>query len=153
MLDVINRRLTRNYTGGAGTFVTAFYAVFDPASRKITYSSAGHYPPRVKRCDDGAVALLDGARSLPLGIDDEHPYTEQTVQLSAGDILLFYTDGITESWSPSGEMFGSQRLDDILGRCLIGAEATVREVIGEIEAFTGGVPPTDDRTLLAALVE
>jgi len=153
MLDVINRRLTRTYTGGAGTFVTAFYGVFDPADRSFRYASAGHHPPRLKRCADGAVSVLNGVRGLPLGIEDDFVYSEQSARLSAGDILLLYTDGITEAWSPSGEMFGSARLDEILSRCLMDAEATVREVIGEIQAFTGGVPPTDDRTLLAALVD
>jgi sigma-B regulation protein RsbU (phosphoserine phosphatase) len=162
MLDFVNQRLTKTYTGGRGTFVTAFYGVYDPAARTLTYSCAGHNPPRLKRCADGSVTALDRDRGLPLGIldddDGDEGYKQSIVALGAGDILLFYTDGITEAWSaevgPDGrEVFGLARLDAILDRCLIDADATVREILMELDAFTGGKPATDDRTLLAAQVE
>jgi len=154
MLRTVNDRLTKTYTGGRGTFVTAFYGVYDPAERTLTYASAGHNPPRLKRCADGGVAALDRSRSLPLGIDPDVIYDQATERLTPGDILLFYTDGITEAWNPAGdEMFGPQRLDDVLGRCLASAEGTVAEILLHVETFAAGRPPDDDRTLLAAQVE
>src|SRR5437762_9568545 len=68
LLGHVNRVLAERYTANSGAFVTAFYAVYDPATRAITYSSAGHPPPRLKRCADGSLALLDGQHGLPLGI-------------------------------------------------------------------------------------
>src|SRR5262249_35296358 len=149
----VNDRLTNGYTGGRGTFVTAFYGIYDPKERTITYACAGHNPPRLKRCTDGSVAALDQVRGLPLGIEEEVKYGDHVERLSAGDIVLFYTDGITEAWSKNGEMFGIQRLERVLDRCLATAEGTVNEVLAEVEWFSEGRAASDDRTLLAGQVE
>jgi sigma-B regulation protein RsbU (phosphoserine phosphatase) len=158
MLRLVNRRITRTYTGGRGTFITAFYAVYDPAGRTLTYASAGHNPPRLRRCGERLLASLDRGRGLPLGIVDDEGYGEDRVALQRGDALLFYTDGITEAWSahvgPDGrELFGLSRLDAVLSRCPPTPDDIVAEVLHEVDAFTGGKPATDDRTLLAARVE
>ena len=68
LLSHVNRTLASRYTGQTGAFVTAFYGIYDPATRTISYASAGHPPPRLKRCADGSLALLDGHHGLPLGI-------------------------------------------------------------------------------------
>ena len=71
MLDHLNGRLFQRYTNDARTFITAFYGVYDPSSRELTYACAGHHPPRVKRCEDGSIFSLDGVAGLPLGIRGE----------------------------------------------------------------------------------
>ena len=68
MLGYLNDRLATRYTESKGVFVTAFYGVYDPATRALTYASAGHPPPRVKRCAGGGITSLDGAQRLPLGV-------------------------------------------------------------------------------------
>ena len=68
LLKHVNQVLAERYTANTGAFVTAFYAVYDPATRTIAHSSAGHPPPRLKRCADGSLTLLDGQHGLPLGI-------------------------------------------------------------------------------------
>jgi sigma-B regulation protein RsbU (phosphoserine phosphatase) len=152
MLNYLNRQLSRLYTAQSDTFVTAFYGIYDPADRTLTYASAGHNPPRLKRCEDGSLALLNGARSLPLGISPVETYGEQTHRLVPGDQLVLYTDGITEADNGSGELFGLVRLDKVLENCSVGASDLLKAVVEAVEAFTGGQPAHDDRTLLVAKI-
>jgi sigma-B regulation protein RsbU (phosphoserine phosphatase) len=151
LMRFINRHLCARYTTSNGTFVTAFYGIYDPMKRTISYSRAGHCPPRVKRAS-GEIVPLDLASSLPLGIQDGEPYCDITEKLHPGDVLVFYTDGIIESRDAAGDLFGTERLDKILGRCAADAEAIIRNTLLAIEEFTDDKPPTDDLTLLIAKV-
>lgn len=152
LLDYANARLIERYTRRSDMFVTAFYGVYDPARRALTYASAGHNPPRLKRCEDGTLALLTGVRGLPLGIMPGESYREATHQLVPGDQLVLYTDGITEAYNASGQMFGLERLDRVLENCSVGASDLLRSVLVAVEEFTGGAAPHDDRTVLVAKI-
>src|SRR3954471_22933259 len=118
MLRHLNDHLVRSYTRG-GTFVTAFYAVLDPRTRTLTYSTAGHNPPRLVRGD--RIISLDQNRALPMGIEAQEAFGQATIQLQRGDLLLLYTDGITETMAPAAngarELFGVERLDKLLIEC------------------------------------
>ncbi|MDB5303192.1 MAG: hypothetical protein JWM97_741 [Phycisphaerales bacterium] len=151
MMAAINARLCQRYTTTNGNFVTAFYGVYDPADRTLLWSNAGHPPPRLGRA--GAVPVgLPPASSLPLGIEPDEPYAEYVHQLSPGDALLFYTDGITEAREPAGEMFGVERLDAILQSTPRSSERLVRGTLIALESFTDGRAPVDDQTLLVMQV-
>jgi sigma-B regulation protein RsbU (phosphoserine phosphatase) len=152
LLDHVNRHLAARYTVDSDTFVTAFYGVYDPAARTLTYASAGHNPPRLKRCVDGTLDLLDGATALPLGIFPDQVYHEQTYRLVPGDRLVLYTDGITEAHNERGEMFGLARLDKVLENCAIGAADILESVLSALKEFTGSQAIHDDRTLLVAKI-
>jgi sigma-B regulation protein RsbU (phosphoserine phosphatase) len=152
LLGHVNRTLSKRYTGETGAFVTAFYGIYDPARRSITYASAGHPPPRLKRCTDGTLAHLDGVQRLPLGIMDQEDYPEGTMQLVPGDQIVFYTDGITEATNPAGAMFGLGRLDAVLANCAVGAGDLLNEVLAAVDRFTDGKPADDDRTVLVVKV-
>ena len=152
MLNYVNAHLTRLYTADSDTFVTAFYGVYDPARRTLTYASAGHNPPRLKRCGDGALTPLDGAGGLPLGVSPAERYREQTRQLEPGDQLVFYTDGVTEAEGEGGELFGLERLDRVLEDCSATAADLLQAVLEAVKAFTAGRPAADDRTLLVAKI-
>jgi sigma-B regulation protein RsbU (phosphoserine phosphatase) len=152
LLRHVNRVLAERYTAETGAFVTAFYAVYDPATRTIRHASAGHPPPRLKRCADGSLALLDGHHGLPLGIMPDEEYPEGRAELVPGDQIVFYTDGVTEAEDPAGEAFGLKRLDHVLENCAVGAGDLLKEVLRALEAFTAGRPPTDDRTVLVAKI-
>ena len=121
LLKHVNQTLAERYTANSGAFVTAFYAVYDPATHTIAHASAGHPPPRLKRCSDGSLALLDGHHGLPLGIMADEEYPEGRVELVPGDQIVFYTDGVTEAENPAGEPFGLKRLDQVLANCAVGA--------------------------------
>lgn len=152
LLEHVNRVLAERYTAQSGAFVTAFYAIYDPTTRQISYSSAGHPPPRLKRCADGSLALLDGHHGLPLGILAGESYPEGHYHLVPGDQIVFYTDGVTESENVAGEPFGLKRLDRILENCAVGANDLLKEVLSGLESFTAGRPLTDDRTVLVAKI-
>ncbi|MCP4246119.1 MAG: serine/threonine-protein phosphatase [bacterium] len=152
LLGGLNRQLGRYYIGRWSAFVTAFYGVYDPAARQLTYASAGHPPPRLKHCDDGSLTTLAGTRGLPLGIEVDERYTECTQTLRVGDQLLFYTDGITEAFNPAGEVFGTQRLDQVLTNCRVSATSLINAVLEAVADFGAGRPADDDRTLLVAKI-
>jgi sigma-B regulation protein RsbU (phosphoserine phosphatase) len=152
MLAHLNDRLCRSYTRG-GTFVTAFYAVLDPERRTLTYARAGHNPPRLVR--RGRAEPLDAAGALPMGILSDQAFDESTVQLNAGDLLVLYTDGVTEAAAPTRPdetrtLFGTERLDALLLQC--GASrpsACVESIRQSVADFTGNAPLADDMTILA----
>jgi len=152
MLNFINHHLAARYTNGNGTFVTAFYGMYDPATRVIEYACAGHGPPRIKSGVDGSLTSLDRARNLPLGIDPAESYENQSATLTPGDAVIFYTDGITETRNADGELFGVNRLDEVLMSCTCDAQQVIHKTLAAVDEFGGHLPATDDRTLLAARV-
>ncbi len=151
MLDYVNRHLVSRYNIQS-TFVTAFYGIFDPVSRRIDYACAGHNPPRFKRCGGGGISALVGLDGIPLGIEANEIYRERTEQLQPGDQIIFYTDGITEATNAQGEMFGVARLDRVLNGCREEASELLNAVLKALHEFTGGKPPADDQTLLVAKI-
>ncbi len=152
LLDFVNHHLVARYTSDNSTFVTAFYGIFDPVSRSLTYSSAGHNPPLVRRCIDHTLLELDGARRFPLGLFDHGSHEDTTIQLLPGDQIIFYTDGITEAADPAGRLFGVERLEKIVRRCRPDADELIQAILVAIDVFTAGQPATDDRTILVARV-
>ena len=152
LLEYINQHLTARYIGVSSTFVTGFYGIYDSDNRLLTYSCAGHNPPRLKRCQDGELVSLDGARGFPLGIMAEARYDVAELQLGEGDQIIFYTDGITEAQSVDGQFFGTERLDDELKKCSFQARELMNSVLRSVESFCGGRPADDDRTMVVARV-
>ena len=150
LLEFLNHHLAARYCG-SGNFVTAFYGIYDPATRTLEYSRAGHCPPRIKRCG-GDVIPLDRAAQLPLGVDPDERYEQACETLQPGDSLIFYTDGITEARGRNDDMFGIARLDKVLADCHNGADELVRSTLRFLDEFTQGQPADDDRTLIAATV-
>lgn len=151
VLARLNHVLCSRYTHSNGTFITAFYGVFDPADGVLHYASAGHNPPRIRR--SGAVFDLNEAGSLPLGVLPDAEYAEATVRLERGDVLLMYTDGIVEAFGPTGEMFDVSRVDDVLLRCGNDPDSIIAQLNCELAIYTANQPMSDDRTMLVACVE
>jgi sigma-B regulation protein RsbU (phosphoserine phosphatase) len=104
------------------------------------------------RCKDGTVQALEEVGGPPLGLDEDLEYEETTFELVPGDVVAFYTDGITEAMDPRGAQFGPDRLDQILSRCHLRTDAIITDVIEAVEQFTESQPPMDDRTLIVARV-
>lgn len=153
LLAFINRHLTARYTGDSGKFVTAFYGIYDPATRALRYASAGHCPPRVCRAG-GRFEVMDEGGGLPLGIESDTRYGDAVIHLAPGDAIAFYTDGITEARGHDTRLFGTDRLDDVLRQCNgTSAQELIQVTLRAVDAFTHGRPPTDDRTLLFVKVK
>lgn len=152
-LEFINEQMTGAYTAN-GRFVTVWAGILDPATRRLTYASAGHNPPRLLR--DGAVTALDAVGGMPLGVDESAVYEEFTVSLQPEDLLVIYTDGITEAMkggSGKREYFATRRLDEVLVESS-GEHAVdcVRRVRAAVNAFTEASVPTDDQIMLVIRV-
>ncbi|MCI0702438.1 MAG: PP2C family protein-serine/threonine phosphatase [Planctomycetia bacterium] len=147
-LTYMNAHMTRRYTRPTGSFMTAFYAVFDPMNGTLSYASAGHNPPRLLRAADGFKIALNRAQKLPLGIKPDEVYLEQTVPLFPGDQVVFFTDGVIEAVNTDGDVFGSARIDEELATRFPTAETLLHAILASHTAFTVGTKPADDRTLV-----
>ena len=150
LMDFINRKLVARYTNN-GTFVTAFYGIYDPRTRELRYCNAGHNPPLVRR-NDGPNLSLDQNHGLPLGIVGDEVYTDAVAQLQAGDVLILYTDGITEArhGDDATDQFGVARLEQTVCACEPSARAVVDRVVKAVNEFSDYAPAPDDRTLVVA---
>ena len=111
MLNYLNQKLCQHYVGSSGTFVTAFYAIFDPQSLTMTYSSAGHNPPRWRVEEGRQIRSLEHAQHYPLGVTQAFEAIEATVTLCPGDQLILYTDGIVEATNSDKQLYGTDRMD------------------------------------------
>ncbi len=130
-------------------FVTMFYAVLDPASGLLQYVNGGHNLPCLVK-PSGEVTWLPGDSGIVLGVIDEFPYQQHSMQLEEGDIVFFYTDGVTEAMDEAGNQFGDDTLLEIL-RKAAGAdpEDMTRQVVDAVHEHAGGAPQSDDLTCLA----
>jgi GAF domain-containing protein/anti-sigma regulatory factor (Ser/Thr protein kinase) len=126
MLDAADRTLKVEHPD---RMVTAFVAVYDPIGGKLTYANAGHPPPLVRRADGGVEALP--GRGLPLGLRDRTDVDGGVVPIADGSLLLFYSDGLTESTRDPVE--GEHRLREILAReAVVDDDRTARRIYDEM---------------------
>jgi sigma-B regulation protein RsbU (phosphoserine phosphatase) len=152
LLNFINRHLTARYTGDTGTFVTAFYGIYDPATQTLTFANAGHNPPRLKRGCGGPNGIIEGQSSLPLGIEPNEVYYDNVQQLQTGDTLVIYTDGITEARNAEGELFDTERLDAVLTCTCDSAQSLIDATVAAVNKHTDYAMPQDDRTMLVITI-
>lgn len=133
-----------------GSFATAFLAIYDPPTRRLTYARAGHNPPLLKSEGEGQpVVRLDDVGEIPLGVMRGVRYEEATRVLNVGETLVLYTDGITEAMCPQGDMFGIEGLETSLTACTGEPDCVIKSTAASLLAHEGGVRPTDDQTLVA----
>ena len=129
-------------------FVTVLYAVYDPSNRKLTYANGGHNSPLVVHAD-GASALLPLTDGIALGIVPGLPYQQNTVTLSPGDTVIFYTDGVTEAMNGEEEQFGLDPLSEFFqANPPQDPEQATATVFEAVNAFAGDTPQSDDITCL-----
>ncbi|HBA86727.1 MAG TPA: hypothetical protein DCZ75_01730 [Geobacter sp.] len=132
----------------AELFITMSYLSYHLSSGMLRYSNAGHPPPLLYRPREGRFFPLD-AEGLILGVQRGVAFHEPTLQVEQGDLLLLYTDGITEAENPSGELFGGGRLREALARDHARPAAEIiAALMGAVRAFTGTVTFRDDISLL-----
>jgi serine phosphatase RsbU (regulator of sigma subunit)/putative methionine-R-sulfoxide reductase with GAF domain/anti-sigma regulatory factor (Ser/Thr protein kinase) len=130
-------------------FVTAVYGVLSLESGELTYANAGHNPPIWR---GGAKRQLESLRrtGAALGIIEDVPMEERTIPLGPGDFLLLYTDGLTEAFSPEDEIYGEERLQQLLKTSKMPSARGVLDAIeASVNQFMGPIPAADDLTMLA----
>ena len=138
------------YKNESGMFVTAFICVLDVRSGEVQFVNAGHNCPFVQK-QDGAFEMFRTKANLVFGLMEDVPYREQTLTLNPGDSIYLYTDGVTEALNPAQELFGDDRLYEILNRHRAQAgepETFVQAIYREVQAFADGEPQADDITML-----
>ena len=142
----MNAELARDNEGQF--FVTAAVGRVDLKSGEVSFSSAGH-PPALRVSAGTPPAPLSSEGGMALGIIEDAAYDEGKVRLAPGDLLLLYTDGVTEAINNTGELFSDRRLAGVLadahGRAVTDV---VNAVVSSVNAFAAGVPQEDDITVL-----
>jgi sigma-B regulation protein RsbU (phosphoserine phosphatase) len=143
--------LTSNYVAelhrDSFMFATIFYGVLDTTAGSLHYVNAGHDPP-IHLGPDGVKGRLQPTGKAA-GLEPGQHFAIRTVTLEPGDLLLCYTDGVTEARSPTGAFFTEKRLLELVSRPYTSAAQVLDRVEASVNAHTGGAPPSDDLTLLA----
>ncbi|MDD4136322.1 MAG: SpoIIE family protein phosphatase [Methanoregula sp.] len=136
----------------SGMFVTLFYGTLDAKSRVLTYVNAGHNPPILCHAEDGSFEELE-ATGIAMGAMADSEYTSGRKVLNPGDVLVLYTDGITEAENASQTMFGEARLRAVISQTRgMDSKAIMSKILEEVKAFTGEYPQSDDITLMVIKV-
>ncbi len=136
----------------SGMFITLFYSVLDLKSKKLRYVNAGHNPPIILNGKGGGIKLL-GAKGIALGVVDEIVLEEVELDLAPNDVIVFYTDGVTEAINKKEEQFGELRLTEVVMKNNhLSASELVDKIKNDIMDFTQGEPQFDDLTLFALKV-
>lgn len=141
-----------------GMYVTLVYAVIDLQTGRMDYANAGHNPPLVQRSGERRLDNLIRT-GMALGVVSDNPIEGKQITLEPGDYLVLYTDGITEAFSPQGELYGNQRLQETIRAFDEGAltdaqphPATARALLnaidGAVSKFVEDAPLSDDLTLV-----
>jgi sigma-B regulation protein RsbU (phosphoserine phosphatase) len=152
LLRALNRQFTEVAQGRR--FATAIIATYLADRRRLTVCNAGHPRPLWYRAGAGFWELMVEAReaagNLPLGIDDETSYRQFAVELAPGDVVLFYTDALTEATDPAGRMLGEEGMLGLARDLDVSdPERLGSALLSGIHAHRGGRPADDDATLLA----
>lgn len=130
-------------------FVTLFIGILDIATGNLSFSNAGHNPPLILGAD-GRCRYLTLPDGLVLGVMPEAEYSDDSVRLERGDMIVAYTDGVTEAMNPGRVLYSEERLQEILatlaGRSV---EDTVREIFASVRTHAAGAPQSDDIAVLA----
>ncbi len=120
-------------------FITLFYSDFDPRTKRLRYANAAHNPPLLWRAEQRSISRLD-APGLLIGLQFDANYGCGSIELQPGDVLLYYTDGVTEAPGMTGERFNEARLIKILEescRSGIGAQAILDQLFSRLDHFVG----------------
>jgi len=129
-------------------FVTIFIAILDVVTGKLTYSNAGHNPPYICR-STGETVQMDARHGPVLGASPGLAYKEDSFQMQKEDLLLMYTDGVTEARNPDKSFFGDNQLAQLLvSDNYEDVETVVQNVIKQVKSFENGADQFDDITIL-----
>jgi sigma-B regulation protein RsbU (phosphoserine phosphatase) len=130
-------------------FVTLFFGVLNLVNGELVYTNAGHNPPYIQR-QDGSLTELDKGHGPAMGVVENLAYKESKTMLQTGDILLAYTDGVTEAMDSQKNLFSDERLISFLKtRSFQSSEDIINATLASVAQFQGEAEQADDLTLLA----
>ena len=151
MVSKLNRLLCNST--GASSYATFFYAQFDERTRRLAYVNAGHNPPLCLRANSSDDFVELSAGGLMVGAFDHCSYEQETFQMESGDLLLAFTDGLTEALNTEGEEFGEVRVKETLAASARLSVNEIRdEIIRRVKEWCFGAPHYDDLTFVVMKV-
>ena len=138
----------------AHCFASLFYAEYEPATRLLKYVNAGHNSPVVARPTNASVDLFHlKSVNVPIGMSADSQFSTMTFRLQTDDILVAYTDGITEAEDHQGQPWGEQALEELMcTRSGFTNKEVIKGILAELSAFANGQPQRDDMTLVVVKV-
>lgn len=146
VLNETNRWLVGDVPRNA--FVALTYALIDPLSCTLVLGNGGQLTPLLRRAD-GSTVFVEAPPALPLGLKHDLEYGQVELELTPGDTLLFYTDGIVEAHDQCRQLFGFERLERLFQSWgHLPADELIDRILGEVHAFSAGMPTHDDMTLV-----
>ncbi|MCU7494023.1 MAG: SpoIIE family protein phosphatase [Ignavibacteria bacterium] len=148
--DIINDLVSENTA--MGNFITFFWGILDSRAKSMTYVNAGHNPPLLIR--GGQILKLTKGGMILGVIKTMVPYVSETIELQRGDILILFTDGVTEAMNRNMEEFTDERLESLaLGLKNESSDEILQKIRAEVEKFVNGANQSDDITLLTVKVK
>jgi sigma-B regulation protein RsbU (phosphoserine phosphatase) len=149
MLSAVNLSLAERRI--AAQFVSIIYAVWDDEKRTLLVANSGL--PKPIYCHEGKIEVIE-AIGLPLGLFDEADYDELSFKAKAGDLFVFYSDGILDARNRHGQSFGQERVEAIVAGCATkSADCVVNEIFKAVTEHAAGVEAFDDQTVVAIKVK
>jgi serine phosphatase RsbU (regulator of sigma subunit) len=146
-----NRMITAD--ADQGMFVTLVLGILDNRIRQFTYGNAGHNPPLHYRSATGEMVPLNPT-GMALGVDEDEVYTQATVTIDPGDVVVFYTDGVVEAENGEHGQFGEDRLVEVIREFHhLTAKGLLEKIQEAIAEFISGAPQYDDLTILVLRAE
>jgi len=134
-----------------GQFVSIIYAVWDDRARTLQVANSGL--PRPIYCHDGKIEVIE-ATGLPLGLFDDAEYDEFSFRAKPGDLFVFFSDGILDARNKAGELFGRERVDQIISKCVgKSADCVVQAIFEAVAEHAAGEETFDDQTVVAIRVK
>jgi len=150
MFPVMNRLMCSSTA--IGKYATFFYSVYDSEMKTLDYVNAGHLPPMIFRHGGEVLRLRTGGPVM--GMLPEAKYKSDQVQMQSGDLLVIYSDGVSEATNPQEEEFGEERLMELIARYKERApEEITKMVLDELERFVNVAPQNDDITLVVSRLD
>jgi len=150
VMTLVNSQITR--TTAPEKFATFFYGIYDAARAELEYTNAGHNYPILSKRDGGHRLLKDGG--MIIGIIGDAAYESETLRMESGDLLVLYTDGLTEAVNAADEEFGEERLVGLVKRIRdLEAQQALDLILEDVVNFTGGQLQRDDLTIVAMKIK
>ncbi len=147
VLSAVNQRILSEVD--TGQFVTVFYGILDPATGELTYSNAGHPPPYLFSTQRFDNAQLLSRTGMALGVTNSETWEQADAQLGPGDVLVLYSDGVTDAESMQGESFGRERLEATIADSLGCSALELQDaVLAGVQEFARDAVQSDDVTLM-----
>ena len=143
-----NRRIKKDVK--TGMFVALLYAVLNAKDKSLTLCSAGQTQPVYRSAETGEAILLETrGDTFPLGILEDADYEDTRVKLTPGDVVVLFTDGIVEAMNERQEMFGFERLLELVKASKsASADELLHEIADQVNAYVGSAPQHDDLTVI-----